>query len=138
MIRIVVRTADGAQTVLESVPSKWSASAGPVLWDHFFHGETVDGSVSLSQPSTATARGASMSTAETPAVEITPPASFPAGMGVFDKNTGKPIALGELKPTNSPPLRVIAEIPALSVAKVAAVDVGRSFVFDFGRNIAGT
>ena len=51
---------------------------------------------------------------------------------------GVAIALGDVKPSLSPPLRVQREYPAVSVTEVKATDVGRAFVFDFGYNMAGT
>jgi alpha-L-rhamnosidase len=70
-----------------------------------------------------------------PAREMSPPAAYPNGMGVFEG--GVAIALGKLAPVIAPPLRVVQIHTAVSVSAVAAFDVGTAFVFDFGTNLAG-
>jgi hypothetical protein len=67
---------------------------------------------------------------------IKPQATAATGMQVMGPD-GVAIALGQVKASLSPPLRVVREYPALSVTAVKAADVGSAFVFDFGFNMAG-
>ena len=60
-----------------------------------------------------------------PAVVIRPTATAATGMQVLDA-AGNPQAMGVLKPTLAPPLRVTGVFPALSVQPVRAADVGPS------------
>ena len=41
MLTVVLVLQDGSQRVLRSSASEWTSAPGPVLWDHFFHGETL-------------------------------------------------------------------------------------------------
>ena len=128
ILRIVVTMSDGSEHILDSSnPSAdWSVSPGPVAWDHFFHGETYNGRVSIAHPPDGQ-----------PAHEIFPPASAPSGMEVSN-SAGEPVALGALVPRTGPVLRIVDEYPALSVQKVQANDVASTgWVFDFGQNFAG-
>ena len=141
VLKLSVTMADGSTHTLDtSQPSEWQARVGPVIWDHFFHGETFDASLppewdGVPQPSTsgvAAAPGQSWQ----PAVVIAPSATAPTGMQVLGPD-GAAVALGELKPTLAPPLRVTGIFPAVSVAPVHAADVGTAWVFDFAQNMAG-
>ena len=120
--------------------------AGPVVWDHFFHGETYDASLPLEWQGGGKVRDTSTTTTTTtdddddgqawaPAQEVTPLATAATGMQVVVDS--KAVALGELKPSQSPPLRVQMRFSALTVKAVNANDVGPAFVFDFGENMAG-
>ena len=102
------------------------------VWDHFFHGETYDGS--LDPDWSGTAPNAEWS----PAINIVPVPTAPTGMQVIDQN-GEAIAIGSLKPTLTPPLRVTGVFAATSVTVAAANDIGggKVHVFDFGQNMAG-
>ena len=41
LLKVAVTMADGSVHTLETAPGTFEARAGPVVWDHFFHGETV-------------------------------------------------------------------------------------------------
>ena len=127
ILRIEVTMSDGSMHSLDtSNPADWSVSAGPVAWDHFFHGETFSGLVDVAHPP-----------AGQPAREMSPPAGAPPGMAVTDPD-GQSVTLGALAPIVGPPLRVVEEYPTVSVHEVHANDVASAgWVFDFGVNFAG-
>jgi hypothetical protein len=173
---VVVTLADGSTRRLDtSNASVWTAEPGPVVWDHFFHGETFDASgwgdwgransgsgsgsgnsssvssdTSASNTTSVTtgtgavaAAAATVTTATTAAQQkasasfMSPPASFPDGMGVPD-GAGGYVAFGQLSPAHAPPLRVRKTVSAVQVSTVRVFDVGEDvLVFDFGENAAG-
>jgi hypothetical protein len=46
VLKLLVTMDDGSTHTLDtSDPATWEARTGPVIWDHFFHGETFDGSL---------------------------------------------------------------------------------------------
>jgi hypothetical protein len=175
LLRVVVTMADGSTHVADtSNPADWQARAGPILWDHFFHGETYDGTVDIDwsgNANTTAATAAATTPADVtsnqvwaPAVLINPPATAAYGMQVMSADNKTAVALGELKPLLSPPLRVTGTFAALSVSAIVhTTDVGPAYTFvsanfvgsialsqlitraflctfslqDFGRNIAG-
>jgi hypothetical protein len=141
-----------------------------VVWDHFFHGETFNGSIPFDWVTGATAadlvaKGVSNPNITDPvakgdsnpniadpvakgdvsgddgkfasegvdaqvwttAVVMKPVATAPTGMQVLAPDNSS-IAFGELKATQSPPLRVMARFAAVSVSHVGANDVGPAFV----------
>jgi alpha-L-rhamnosidase len=147
MLKVDVIMADGStHSVDTSNPVEWEARTGPVVWDHFFHGESYDATLDLdwafaSTTTTDATKAATNATISSntwaPAVLVVPSATAPTGMQVLDKN-GVGIALGQVRPTRSPPLRVTGYFPAESVSgAVSTHDVGMAYVFDFGINIAG-
>ena len=112
------------------------------MWDHFFHGETYDGSLDLDWSGTSAVTGTENGTAAAAsdwidAITISPPATAPTGMQVIDAATGRAVALGELKPNLCPPLREIKAYPAISYTSTVATDVGSAWVADFGQNMGG-
>jgi hypothetical protein len=128
VLRIAVTMSDGSVHTLDTSDpaADWSVSAGPVAWDHFFHGETYSGLVDIARPPPGE-----------PAREMAPPASAPPGMDVASP-AGQPVALGELAPVVGPPLRIVQEYPTVSLREVRANDVASTgWVFDFGQNFAG-
>lgn len=139
MMRLSVTMEDGSTHSLDtSSTDAWEGRVGPVLWDHFFHGETMDGSL---DPEWTTAAGEEKSSAAypaghaqawSPAVVISPQATAPTGMQVMGAD-GVAIALGTVKPMVSPPLRVTGTFPAVAVTETAAHDVGKALVFDFAQ-----
>jgi len=137
ILKLSVTMADGSIHTLDtSNPAEWQARTGPVLWDHFFHGETFDASLPPEWDGVQGATVAAPGQQWSPAVVISPSATAATGMQVVD-STGAAIALGALKPTLAPPLRVTGVFPAVSMKSVHAADVGVAFVFDFGYNTAG-
>ena len=136
MMLIEVDMEDGSTHTLSTDSAEnWEVRKGPVLWDHFFHGETYDGSLDPAWNATGTDSQfpAGHDQAWAPSVEIAPEATAPKGMEVIGAD-GKAIALGTVKPNVSPALAVTGVFPALSVTKVEAADTGASsYVFDFGR-----
>ena len=135
LLKATVTMQDGSQHSIQTGTTGWEARVGPVLWDHFFHGETVDGRIDfdwMGGGDDATKQGQRWSIA----LRIAPVATAPAGMQVID-SVGRAVALGAIKPSLSPPLRVSDRVPAWKVHAVAANDTGLSYVVDFGRNMAG-
>lgn len=134
ILAVQVEMGDGSVHRLESAPSGWQARAGPVAWDHFFHGETFDATLPMDWLPSGTSPGVP---SWAPARTLAPVATAPTGMQVLAPD-GSAIALGELKPATAPPVRVTGEFAALSVTAVHASDVGSAaFIFDFGQNMAG-
>jgi len=85
MMALTVTMEDGStHTIDTSAAETWEGRVGPVVWDHFFHGETYDGSLDPEWTTT----GASSSFPEghdqawSPAVVISPEATAPTGMQV--------------------------------------------------------
>ena len=75
LLRAEVAMSDGSTHVMET-STDWQARAGPVTWDHFFHGENYDGTVDaewMSEGNTS-GRGAQ---AWTSAVVCLPPQHTP-------------------------------------------------------------
>jgi hypothetical protein len=136
--KVVVTMGDGSvHSADTSTPQDWEARTGPVVWDHFFHGESYDGTVPMDWAGHSRA-GSGAGGTWAPSVEMSPSATAPTGMQVMGPDNKTAVALGELRASLSPPLRVIQELPALHVTPAAARDVGATaYVFDFGKNIAG-
>ena len=40
ILTVIIVLQDGSQRILRSTAAEWTSAAGPVAWDHFFHGET--------------------------------------------------------------------------------------------------
>eukprot|EP01051_Picozoa_sp_SAG22_P000173 SAG22_NODE_3_length_48349_cov_158.681180_34_plen_907_part_00 len=137
VLKASVMLDDGTEVLLDtSAPADWGISAGPVAWDHFFHGENYSALVGITAPHPLAADGGDRQQQQ--AREIVLPPGFPAGMQVLDPETQAPTALGQLAPTVSPPLRAVEIHEAVSVTKVTASDVGSAgWVFDFGQTMAG-
>lgn len=128
ILRIDVTMSDGSTHVLDtsSPHTDWTASTGPVSWDHFFHGENFSSLVDAFR------------SPNLPARVMSPPAGFPPGMEVLDSTTRQPIALGRLSPSLGPPLRVMEVYAAQTMRSVRANAVGSTgWVWDFGSNFAG-
>ena len=142
MLAVYVMMEDGTtHSINTESPLSWEARTGPVVWDHFFHGETFDGSLDPEWSKTGSdsqrlPSGRASAQAWSDAREISPAATAPTGMQVIGAD-GVAVALGEVKPMVSPPLRVTGTFPAVSVVDVEARDTGSSKVFDFGQNMAG-
>eukprot|EP00935_MAST-01C_sp_MAST-1C-sp1_P002102 g2102.t1 len=139
MLKVRVIMADGSTHTAETQPAAWESRRGPVLWDHLFHGESFDGTVDFNWAADTAGAPGTAATADPwqPAVAINPPATAATGMQVISADGKTAIALGTVKPTLSPPLRVAANYSALSVTEVHATDTGRAFIYDFGFNMAG-
>ena len=122
-------TADGnTHTVLDtSNTSAWTASVGPVTWDHFFHGETYDAKGWPASISTSDDIG--RTNAGSTAVVMAPPASFPTGMGVKDASGKNYVALGRLEPVQAPPLRIRKEVSLLLCTPMCVACVRASISF---------
>ena len=134
LLRVNVTMEDGTTVTLDTTDAgPWECREGPVLWDHFFHGETFDGRVDYSWfgPGPGIWNRAR-------AIQFT--ATAPESMQVLDKK-GAAVAVGQLKPTLAPPLRVTAEFPAISVTEIPArageKTANGGYVFDFGQNMGG-
>lgn len=140
MLSVYVTMEDGSTHATDTrSPSLWEARTGPVIWDHFFHGETFDASLDPEWTTAASDRQRLPSGHEqawSDARVISPAATAPTGMQVVGSD-GVAIALGDVKPMISPPLRVTGTFPAASVTDVVARDTGPSKVFDFSQNMAG-
>ena len=129
ILSLIVEGSDGVIIRINtSNPTQWQARQGPIQYDHLFHGETFDGRVGFDWEG----QGNDWQTA----VEVVPAATAPTGLQVLS-SSGAPVAIGSLKQTISPPLRFIREYNAQSMQEVNASDVGRSFIIDFGQNLAG-
>ena len=144
VLQLSVTMADGSVHTLDtSDPALWEARTGPVVWDHFFHGETYDATLPLEWSRDGGGGGTNGDPNNTTAAEqawgpahvVAPQATAATGMQVVVG--GEAVALGVIKPTQSPPLQVVATFPALAVTHVTATDVGAAHVFDFGQNMAG-
>jgi alpha-L-rhamnosidase len=95
MMALEVTMEDGStHTVDTSVAGAWEGRVGPILWDHFFHGETYDGSLDPEWTSAGADTGshpAGHAQAWSPAVVISPEATAPTGMQVMPSRAVKPL-----------------------------------------------
>lgn len=134
LLSVVVETTNGEVIRFATVPAQWETRAGPVSWDHFFHGESVDGRAENQWDT----REVNTNDAEPwkPATVIRPTAASPPGMNVTDAS-GSPVAIGELTPMAVPPVLVRAAFPAVAMWPVIASDVGAAVIYDFGQNMNG-
>ena len=132
ILRIEVTEADGSVVVLDtSDASMWETRTGPIIWDHFFHGETFDATVAWDWDHSSR-RTSSPAQTWTTARVMNPPAGTPKQM------KAPASALGTLRPMLGPPITIAKILPALSVVATETVDVGgTAWVFDFGYNVQG-
>jgi alpha-L-rhamnosidase len=136
ILKVVVTMADGSNHSLETAAAGWQARIGHITWDHFFHGEDYDGRIEFDWRAVCEA-GAAGTAGWRPAHVVTPAATSPVGMQVTAAD-GSAIALGLLRPSLAPPLRVMERLPAMTVRATEANDTAsRVYVFNFGRNMAG-
>ena len=57
--------------------TRWQVRTGPVLWDHFFHGETYDASLPLDWEGLGASSAVRAGQVWSPALVIVPPATAP-------------------------------------------------------------
>ena len=77
ILKVIVTMSDGSTHSIETQPAGWEARAGPVTWDHFFHGEDFDGRVDLDWLPTKPTKPTKFTTPPTPTRPITMPTRPP-------------------------------------------------------------
>ena len=103
----VVQTKAGAGAGAGAGGQGWVGRQGPILWDHFFHGETYDARLPLewipptderTDGSIKSSANRSIITSRTreqtwgPVVEVTPPATSPTSMEVSERRVNIGVA----------------------------------------------
>jgi hypothetical protein len=127
ILQLRITFADGTNlTHCSSSDSGWEASESPVAWDHFWHGETMNASVSLGgqdnqwRPARLMLNSSGGGETECDdrlmlllAKHCNDHVGIPSGITTPPMNP-----IGPLFPTNSPPIRELERLPARSVYEV--------------------
>lgn len=113
LVQLVVVMADGTKISNGSSPSTWQVRQGPIIWDHFFHGETYDSRFELDEWDVH------------PLANWGPDAGWvPASAMINSSHTipGSAIpgrAIGLLSPASTPPIRVTESFPVARLYKAS-------------------